>query len=68
MVWIQLSLELPFVAFHVSVTACVLCRMRKKETSFNTLFFKLYSLQSFAEIYVYVVVSSAKEASRLEIV
>lgn len=59
-VWIQLALEFPFVVFHTSVTACVLCRMRKKEASFNTLFFKLYVLQSFAEVYVYVIVSTAK--------
>jgi hypothetical protein len=58
LMWIQLGLELPFIALHVLVLACVLLGIRRKEPALASTFFKTYCVQSVAEIANYFLVRS----------
>ena len=54
---IQAAIELPFLLFHVSVTACVARQIDLRKEPFKTIFFKLYTVQSCTDIGVYLMVS-----------
>lgn len=56
LIWLQLGVELPFVALHVLVLACVFLGIRRKEPVLASPFFKTYCVQSVAEIGNYFLV------------
>lgn len=58
-VWIQFSVELPLVVFHVTVFICILNEMYRRNAKFSTGFFTMYMLQSVADLSSYVIVSTA---------
>lgn len=56
--WIQFSVELPLVLFHVTVFICILNEIRHRNAKFATGFFAMYTLQSVADLSSYVIVSA----------
>lgn len=56
---VSLSVELPFLTFHISVLTCVLRQRRESASPFRSGFFTIYAIQSFAEISCFLLVSTA---------
>lgn len=54
---VSLSVELAFLAFHISVLACVLRQRRKSASPFRSGFFTIYAIQSVAEVCCFLLVS-----------
>lgn len=67
LIWVQLAVELPFVALHVLVLACVLRGIRRKEPVLASTFFRTYCVQSAAEIANYFLVVAGLGRFRLAI-
>lgn len=60
-IWLAFVVEAPLVAFHVTVIVCIVKQIAKKHVHFATGFFRLYVLQSVADIVNYVWVRSVNE-------
>lgn len=59
--YVRIVGEAPFVLFHISVLACVLREIRRKNLAFNTGFYWIYVYQSCQDLLAYTTVGTQRE-------